>query len=250
MANIKEKMTTKTTKKTQTSIIVVTGLIAVFAFSVFSLSSQTLETDSQITVKEPPAGPDALLPHEMPYRSGLPVLEAIEVENPRLDNLEFQPLKQGEHEYIWRAIENGATYLSERELEHYFTQIKEPMHRFSFDDGEGVQYYRLAYTEPKLDYDTHRIKILEYAEERDLAFKALDAESKSILELPLDKPYRWHYVDAADALVIKQKIDAEGNYFTAPTDHGVSKFQIWYLGPFSDYYQNADFQETLESRNE
>jgi hypothetical protein len=223
-----------------------TGIVAIAVISSgLMLDSANIQTAAQTTtIQEPPEnGP---LPYEQKNRSGLPMLDAIEIEKPNLDTLTFKELTKGQYDFIWRAINNGATYLSDKELETYFTEISEPRHRFVINDGDSLRYYRLAYSAPPLSYDQHYIKVLEYAEERNnINFKNLDQASKSRIDVQLLKPYRWIPISESDAVALKQNMVRDGTFFTANIERGDTKFQIQYLGPLGEEYKNPDFVAML-----
>lgn len=234
------------TTKTKLSIYVVAGIVALASFSTaFMLDDMKIQTTSQSETSTESYLENAVSLYLQINKAGLPVMSSIEIENPRLDNLDFQELRPGTFDFIWRAINNGATFVSDYELQVYHEQVKEPKHRFVIKDGDSVKYYRTSITTPPLDYDTHWIKVLEFAEERNINFKNLDSESRSQIDAQLLKPYRWIPVDEVTANDIKQRIAVDGSFFKANTERGMSDFQIQYLGPLGDEYKNADFVEML-----
>ena len=237
--------------KKRISVYAIASVVAVMASIGMVYSLTSTQDTHDIRIQEPPA-PDGYSPHLQTIRSGTPTLESIEIENPRLDNLDFQELNKNELPYIWRAINTGATFLSDKELEDYFTNVEEPRHRFTITDEKGnVKYYRLSYASPPLDYESHWFKSLEFAEERSIAFRAADKSSEDKMSTVVDRPYRWVQVDDQTALDLKQKLDREGSFYSAATsDRGSIEIQLQYLGPYSDYMSNEDFTAMLSQLSE
>lgn len=244
------------TTKTKLGIFTVAGIVALASFaSVIMFDELQPKTTTQTEVIQDLSESEPFLENAVPLylqtnRAGLPVIDAIEIENPRLDNLDFQELRVGEFDFIWRAIENGATYVSDKELQTYYEQLPEPKHRFIIKDGDSVKYYRTAISTPPLSYDLHYIKVLEYGEPRDnISFKTLDEQSKASIDIESIKPYRWISIDEIDATSLKEMMNQKGTFFTAITERGQSNFQIQYLGPLGEEFNNADFIEMRGSDN-
>ena len=207
-------------------------------------NTETQNTERNIVVE--PYDPDATPFHLQKHRSGLATMEAIEVENPPLEVIEFQELNPNEFDFIWRAINNGATFVSDGELAVYHEQVKAPKHRFVIKDGDSVRYYRTAVSAPPISYINHYIKILEYAEERNnIDFKPLDNTSRDSIAVQLDETYRWIAVDADTANSLKNKISQDGTFFTSFNERGTINFQLRYLGPLGEEFSIPELADKL-----
>jgi len=236
------------TTKTQLSIFVIAGIVALASVSAITMLNSNELTTIQESINTNVAEPyvsDATPLHLQEHRSGISVISAIEVENPNLEVIDFQELKSGQFDFIWRAINNGATYVLDSELKIYSEQIKEPNHRFVIDDGISVKYYRISITTPPLSYENHYVKILEFAEERNIDFKPLDNISRSAISEQLDRPYRWILVDEPTALSIKSMTDKDGTFFSSVNARGPTEFQIQYLGPLGEEFKKPEFAQIL-----
>jgi hypothetical protein len=236
--------------KSKVSVIVFASFVAVIA-SVGMIYSLTPTTQDIILDVQALPEREEYSPHLQKIRSGTPTLDSFEIENPNLDNLTFKELKPDEHTYLWRAITDGATFLSNAELEDFFTNIDEPRHRFKMLDDDGnLKYYRVTYSAPPLDYESHWFKSLEYIEERNDTFiKTKNSLDRQILDV-IDRPYRWIQVDEAAAYDLKQTLNRDGTFFNpTTTDRGSVRIQLQYLGPFSEYMNTEDFKEFLSEQN-
>ncbi len=242
------------TSKRQTSIITVASIAAIVAIASGVLLDEQLQSDLQtVSISETivePYDENAVPLHLREHRSGLAVMDAVEIENPNLDVLTFQKLTKGQFDFIWRAINNGATYVSDTELMIYSEQIKEPNHRFIIEDGESVKYYRIGISSPPLNYEKHYVKVFEFAEERDISFKALSSTDKVGVAEQIDRPYRWTQIDEQTALDLTSLIEKDGTFFTSFSERGPSNFQLQYLGSFGEEFNNPDFVNILAELQE
>ncbi|MBI1663080.1 MAG: hypothetical protein IS860_06255 [Nitrosopumilus sp.] len=234
------------TSKTKLTIFSVVGIAALAAFaSVLMVDNTTTLSTIDEKIVEATHDKNAVPLHEREHRSGIAVMDSIEIENPNLEVLTFQELPQGEYDFIWRAINNGATFVSDEELKTYSEEVKEPNHRFTVTDENGITYYRISIDAPPLRYDQHYIKVLEFAEERDIAFKQLPENSRLSIAEQIDRPYRWIPVDESSAISLKDMTERDGTFFTSTNQRGQSNFQIQYLGPLGDEFQKQEFKQIL-----
>ncbi|MGH9877737.1 MAG: hypothetical protein ACREBU_02510 [Nitrososphaera sp.] len=185
----------------------------------------------------------AWLPYES-TRTGIPIIEAVEMINAP-ETLYYNPIKDGEHEYLWRAVDKGATFLSDSEMKTYFTSFNEKGYRFSMQTADGTKFYRIYFFEPPISVDTHWIKMFVFDEQREDA-KLLSDLHKIPLAPVLNDPYRWVSVDEETALLTKALIETEGQYFTGVITmgetEGVASFRLMYLGPLSEELKQPEFQ--------
>lgn len=237
------------TSKTKFSIFAIAGIAAIIAIS----SGFVLDYETQLTQQQ--QDHEQYLENETPMylkeiRSGTPVMEAIELENPNMDTLTFQKLQPGTFDFVWRAINNGATFVSEDELKAYSLELKSPKHRFMIDTEDGVKYYRTATSSPPISYENHYIKVLEFGEERDINFKNLVETDRTKLLEQLERPYRWIQVDEQTASSFKSMMNENGTFFTSSNSRGIANFQIQYLGPLGDEFKTTDLKLVLEKIHE
>lgn len=236
--------TTRTNKKTM-SIFAIVGISAIIAITgITYIAAQGVEE----TVDTEPI--PSQLPYEIKFRTGIPILRAVEVINPA-ESLYFHQIKQGEHEYLWRAVEKGSTFVSNKEMEVFFTSFDEKGYRFAMHSEDGTKLYRIYYSEPPISVNSHWVKIFVYDDNQPNA-KSLSASDNSKLSLAIEKPFRWVPVDAQTAQSIKNLIEKDGQNFRTITEDGDKSIQVMYLGPLSEELKRPEFQamyaHNLETR--
>lgn len=183
------------------------------------------------------------LPHEQEISGGVPVLTSIKMAIVPED-MYYHQINKDESEYLWRAVENGATFVTQKELADYFVMFHEEGHRFAMNNGETTEYYRVTYSSAPISVTQHYIQIMEYDQDRNLTFKPLDQVSEERISLPLDKPYRWVPMGQSDTAALRAKIAQDGTLFSIENQRGEQKvFQIIYLGPLSPELQHPDFAQ-------
>jgi hypothetical protein len=183
-------------------------------------------------------------------RAGIPILEAVEMINAP-ETLYYNPIKEGEHEYLWRAVDKGATFLSDSECETYFASFYGKGWRFAMQTDDETKFYRMTYFEPPISVDTHWIKIFVFDDQRQDA-KPLSELEESRLAQVLNDPYGWVFVDEEAALMTQSLIETEGQYFRSVIKRGQSEgdmsFRLMYLGPLSEELQRPEFQAMYNSQ--
>ncbi len=213
--------------------------VGVFYFaSNASQSSAQVEDNNQTSVVidvEPRE-----LPHEIQFRTGMPLLRAFEVIDPA-ESLYFNPIGQGEYPYLWRAVDKGATFLSDTEMEDYFTTFSKTAYRFAMQNEEGTKFYRIWYSEPPISTDTHWVNVMIYEDPKQDA-KPLSDSDRSKLSLAIERAFRWVPVDETDAQSIRNLLDTEGQFFQTLTQEGDKTIQVMYLGPLSEELKQPEFQ--------
>lgn len=232
-------------KTKRVRIVGVAGMFALLtAVGIFyfasnaSQSSAQVEDNSQTNVVidvEP-----TQLPHEIQFRTGIPILRAFEVIDPA-ESLYFNPIKQDEYPYLWRAVDKGSTFLSAAEMEDYFTTFSKTAYRFAMQTEEGTKYYRIWYSEPPISVDTHWVKVMIYEDPKQ-DVKSLSDSDRNRLSLAIERAFRWVPVDETDAQSIKNLIDTEGQFFQTITQEGDKTIQVMYLGPLSEELKQPEFQ--------
>jgi len=243
------------TTKTKLGMFAIAGIAAIIAISsgimfnnettltsnnVQEIADNIVPVDTTTTVQSNTLVEPIIttLPHEQENRGGVPILTTIKMAIVPED-MYYHQINSDQADYLWRAVDNGATFITEKELDDYFIMFHEEGHRFAMNDGKTTEYYRITFSSAPLAVDQHYMQILELDEQRGYDFKSLDVVSKERLSLPLENPYRWVPMGESDTVAIRDKIAQENSFFSA--DGKV--FQVIYLGPLSPELQHPDFAE-------
>ncbi|MEO9294389.1 MAG: hypothetical protein ABI347_02175 [Nitrososphaera sp.] len=214
--------------------VVVTGL---FALGLMTNSSQTAASTYEQHLNEEK---NAQKPNEIQLRTGIPELTSFETEYS--DAIKYFAVKEGQYNYLDRAIKQGATIISIVEMDEYFKTFSDYGYRFAMTFATGeTKYYTINYFEPPISLGNHNVYI-SIKDHVNPSGNSLQQADATYLSQAMDRPFRWNQVDGASALTLVKRIAADGNEFNASTKEGYKTIRVMYIGPLSEELKFPEFQ--------
>jgi hypothetical protein len=226
-----------------TAVTAMAGVFAIF------MAASAVQTSPNIEHQETPhlEEKDAPKPNEIAFRTGIPMLMAIEM--PHLETLYYHEISVGDYDFLDRTVQKGAALISNSEMDFYFNTFSDKGNRFAFTSKNGVtQYYSIDYFEPPLSLDHHYVNALLYAPSDSITdILTQEAKSLPLVEKPylmnaIVSPYRWTQIDEVSASQLLAILNTEGKTFNVFSEGENKTVRLMYVGPFSDELNRPEFQ--------
>ncbi len=155
-------------------------------------------------------------------------------------------IKEGEYPYIDRAIRNGITLLTNKELLEYYDKFSEvdKAYKFGIENRNGIKYYVIQYFEWPISLENHNVQISFWGLEQ--SAKSLSLNIKEYLYDGIEDPYGWLVIDDDKAREIVSLIREDGIRFNTISNNYIAKgeatIEIRYLRPYSEELELAEFK--------
>lgn len=217
--------------------------VVIAAIGAFYYTSNAFQTSTQLSNGDFGEIEDKNVqkPNEI-IRTGIPILNAYEFNY--VPSLSYYEIKEGQYDFLDRAVQKGTTLLSKSEMDQYFNSFTENGFTFAITSNAGeTKYYRILYNEPPLSLDGHYVNVFVFVPEDPIpAAKTLANQDVQYLGQAVDNPYTWTPIDEKSALALKTRIAIDGNAFTIPTKNGIETARLMYIGAFSEELNLPEFQ--------